>query len=93
LDLSPVRWTYLSVSTDFFVRADGLFSTVFPANWLFTIPKPHDNTRQLKLVELDDDWKYGINVPPVLDFEEWSDLQISVFGNYVDKVIQSFNKQ
>ena len=59
------------------------------ANWLFTIPKPHEDTRQLKLIEFVDDWKYGINVPPVLDFEEWSELQASIFGSYVDKVIQS----
>jgi len=61
------------------------------ANWLFTIPKSHEDTRQLKLIEFDDDWKYGINVPPVLDFEEWSKLQASIFGSYVDKVIQSCN--
>jgi len=57
------------------------------ANWLFTIPKPYENTRQLKLVGFNDDWKYGINVPPVKDFEEWSVSQISMFEDYIAKVI------
>jgi len=61
------------------------------ANFLFTIPKPYEYTRQLKLIAYDDDWQFGINVPPVKDFEEWSDLQVSMLGSYVDKVIQSFN--
>jgi|GEM_PF-6223295 len=56
-------------------------------NWLFTIPGPYEDTRQLKLIGLDDDWQYGINVPPVLGFEEWSDLQISIFNKYIIKVI------
>ena len=35
------------------------------ANFLFTIPKPYEDTRQLKLISYNDGKKTGISVPPV----------------------------
>ncbi|MCL2216786.1 MAG: NAD(P)H-dependent oxidoreductase [Defluviitaleaceae bacterium] len=58
------------------------------ANFLFTIPKSHAETRQLNLVAYDD-WKTGISVPPVMNYKDWTDLQIAMFADYIDRVIQS----
>jgi len=59
------------------------------ANFLFTIPSSHVESRQLKLVPHNDDWKAGISVPPVKNYKDWSDLQIVMFEDYINKVISA----